>query len=210
MTDMKIGAIILAAGLSTRIGEFKPLLTIGPRTFLGHTIHLFATSGINDIVVVTGHRAEKLKQELAHYSCRAVLNENFTDGMFSSVQVGVKALDAEVEAFFLLPVDIPLVKTQTIEELLQAIKQDSSALIFYPEHQKRRGHPPLIRCDLNKSILGYDGQGGLRALFKRYDQLSRNIQVNDPFILLDADTQSDYTGLKEKYLNDPGSASYKN
>ncbi len=200
MGDRKIGAIILAAGLSTRMGKFKPLLSIGPKTLLGHAISLFQNNTIDDIVVVTGHQSGDLKQELARYPCRPVLNANFTDGMFSSLQVGVKNLDSANEAFFLLPVDIPLVQQETINKLIEAMDQDPRALVFYPEYQTRRGHPPLIRRDLAAAILSFAEQGGLRALFSRYHQQSRNVSVDDPYILLDADTQSDLVILKDHYL----------
>lgn len=200
---MQLGAIILAAGLSTRVGEFKPLLSIGPQTLLGHTISLFQSSGVDDIVVVTGHQSEDLKQELNRYSCRSVLNENFSNGMFSSVQVGVEALDTLSDAFFLLPVDMPLVRQETIINLMEEMEQDPHSLVFYPECQTRRGHPPLIRRDLAAAILSYDDQGGLRALLRRYRHKSRNVVVDDPYILLDVDTQNDLILLEDHYLNKP-------
>ncbi len=200
MAEMQVGAVILAAGLSTRMGTFKPLLSIGSRTLLGHAINLFQTSGIEDIVVVKGHQSEKLKQELSRYRCRSVLNENFADGMFSSVQSGVEALASANEAFFLLPVDIPLVQQCTVLTLLTAMDRDPSMLIFYPEYRSRRGHPPLLRFDLISEILSFNNQGRLKALLRRYHHHACNILVNDPFILLDIDTQSDLAFLQRQYL----------
>ena len=197
---MQIGAIILAAGSSSRMGAHKPLLSIGPKTLLGHAISLFESTGIDDIVVVTGHQSRDLQQELDRYPCRAVLNEHFHDGMFSSIQVGVNALDATCDAFFLLPTDIPLVGQDTIHTLMEAMDQDPLALVFYPEYQARRGHPPLIRCNLVSEILGYDDRGGLRALLRRYRSQSRTVAVDDPYILLDVDTQKDLDSLREGYL----------
>ncbi len=201
MAEMRVGAVILAAGLSTRMGDFKPLLSIGSRTLLGHAINLFQTSGIEDIVVVKGHQSEKLKLELSRYRCRSVLNENFADGMFSSVQSGVEALASANEAFFLLPVDIPLVQQDTVLTMLTAVNRDPAMLVFYPEYRSRRGHPPLLRFDLISEILRFKDRGGLKALLRRYHQQARNILVNDPFILLDVDTQSDLAFLSKQYLS---------
>ncbi len=200
MAEMRVGAVILAAGLSTRVGDFKPLLSIGSRTLLGHAINLFQTSGIEDIVVVKGHQSERLTQELSRYRCRSVLNENFADGMFSSVQSGVEALASANQAFFLLPVDIPLVQQRTILTLLAALNRDPARLVFYPEYRFRRGHPPLIRVDLISEILRFNDQGGLKALLRRYHQQTRNILVNDPFIVLDIDTQGDLAFIRKQYL----------
>lgn len=199
MADIKTGAIILAAGLSSRMDGFKPLLSIGSKTLLGHCISLFHTTGVDDIVVVTGHQTESLQQELNRYPCRSILNMNYNDGMFSSIQIGIRKLATETKAFFLLPVDIPLVKTDTIEKLIKAIEQDSSSIVFYPQYLERRGHPPLISCNLANAILSYEGQGGLRPLLKKYQQQTRNVSVEDPYILLDADTQNDLNILKKHY-----------
>lgn len=200
MARVKVGAVIPAAGFSSRMGDFKPLLSIGPRTLLGHTISLFQSCGLEDIVVVSGHRADDLKEELERYDCRSVLNEHHVDGMFSSIQAGVKALDPANKGFFLLPVDVPLVQEDTVERLIVAMSQDPSSLVFYPEYQARRGHPPLITSTLIADILSFDEQGGLRALFKRYEQRVRHVMVQDPYVLMDVDTRDDLAVLEEHYL----------
>jgi molybdenum cofactor cytidylyltransferase len=199
MAEMRVGAVILAAGLSNRMGDFKPLLSIGPRTLLGHTINLFQICGIADIVVVKGHKSQELQQELDRYHCPSVFHEQFAHGMFSSVQAGVKALDPANKAFFLLPVDIPLVQPSTVSTLLNALNQAPSALVFYPVYRSRRGHPPLIRSDLVDEILSFDDQGGLQVLLKKHHRHARNVPVNDPFILLDADTPDDLDFLREHH-----------
>lgn len=199
MADIRTGAIILAAGLSSRMDGYKQLLTIGQKTLLGHCLSLFHTTGVSDIIVVTGYRTESLQQELSQYPCRSVLNENYVDGMFSSVQVGIEKLAATTEAFFLLPVDIPLVEPDTITKLITTMEQNPSAMVVYPKYQKKRGHPPLISCNLVHAILSYKDRGGLRGLLKMHQQHSRNVSVDDPFILLDADTQKDLNLLKKHY-----------
>lgn len=199
MKNKSVGAIILAAGLSSRMGRLKPLITIGQRTLLGHAITLFNSVAVDDLVVVTGHQSEGLQQELDKYSCRSVHNPHYTDGMFSSVQAGVKSLAAGIEAFFLLPVDIPLVTRQTVIRVKKAIEQDSSLLVVYPEYETRRGHPPLISCELIYAILTSKDQGGLRTVLRSYHHQSGNVSVDDPFILLDTDTQHDVNLLKKFY-----------
>ena len=72
-------------------------------------------------------------------------------------------------------------------------------MLYYPQYQMRRGHPPLIRYDLAEEILAYDDPGGLRALLKRHQNRARNVSVEDPFILLDVDTREDLIRLKEQY-----------
>ena len=101
---MKIGALILAAGLSSRMDEFKPLLEVEGKSLIENAIALFKDTGIEEIVTVVGYRAETLIPIIETASSRYVVNENYQAGMFSSIQKGVVELKDACDAFFLLPV----------------------------------------------------------------------------------------------------------
>jgi molybdenum cofactor cytidylyltransferase len=88
----RTAAIILAAGYSSRMGTLKPILKIGKQTILKGVISLFHESGIEDVIVIVGHRGNELVPEIVNCGARPVTNEHYERGMFSSVQVGVKAL----------------------------------------------------------------------------------------------------------------------
>jgi CTP:molybdopterin cytidylyltransferase MocA len=197
MTNTNFSAIILAAGFSSRMGAFKPLLRIGGKTFIEHAISLFRTSGIEEIVTVVGHRAQEVLPVIQATASRHVLNENFADGMYVSVQTGVKALKHPGDAFFLLPVDIPLVRPATIRQLTVGFEQHRAPPVCYPLFQSKRGHPPLISARLIGPLLNYAGTGGLREFIRGYEKQSRSIPVEDPFIRLDADTPQDLLRLKQ-------------
>jgi CTP:molybdopterin cytidylyltransferase MocA len=201
MNKDNISAIILAAGFSSRMKGFKPLLRIGEKTFAEHAIALFKRAGIGDIVTVVGHLSEKLIPVVKAASSRYVINDNYHDGMYSSIQTGVNALKHSCDAFFLLPVDIPLVLPTTIGQLSNAFCKNPLSMVCYPQFQSRRGHPPLINSKLIDEILSYSGQGGLRAFLRRHENLAIYIPVEDPFIRLDADTPKDLLLLKEMILS---------
>lgn len=201
MNKDNISAIILAAGFSSRMKVFKPLLRIGEKTFAEHAIGLFKRAGIGDIVTVVGHLSEKLIPVVKEASSRYVINDNYHDGMYSSIQTGVNALKHSCDAFFLLPVDIPLVLPTTIRRLSNAFCKNSLSMVCYPQFQSRRGHPPLINSKLIDEILSYSGQGGLREFLRRHENLAISIPVEDPFIRLDADTPKDLLLLKEMILS---------
>ena len=197
MNKDNISAIILAAGFSSRMKRFKPLLRIGEKTFAEHAIALFKRAGIGDIVTVVGHLSEKLIPVVKAASSRYVINDNYHDGMYSSIQTGVNALKHSCDAFFLLPVDIPFVLPTTIQRLANAFCKNSLSLVCYPQFQSRRGHPPLINSKLVDEILSYSGQGGLREFLRSYENQAISIPVEDPFIRLDADTPKDLSLLRE-------------
>ncbi len=194
-----VTAIILAAGYSSRMGTFKPLLSFGGTTVLERAIELFRAAGISDIRVVVGHRAGELLPLLERMDVRPVLNERYQDGMFSSVVAAAESLEDERGAFFLLPVDIPLVRRQTVELLLRTY-QGGSTGILYPAFRGTRGHPPLLSCSYRTAIISFDGSGGLKTLLMQYEDDSATLECGDEGVLLDMDTPEDYERLHSLVL----------
>ena len=178
---------------------FKPLLRVGGQTFLEHAIGLFRQAGIEDIVTVMGHRAQELLPVVQAAVSRHVTNERYRDGMFSSIQAGIAALKDPVDAFFLLPVDIPLVRPATVRQLVDGFYGHLKPPVCHPRFQSRRGHPPLINAGLMDRILTYDGPDGMRGFLRVFEDQAIDIRVDDPFIHLDADSDEDLRGLREKY-----------
>ncbi len=190
-----VAAIILAAGYSSRMGEFKPMLPLGDKTVLERVIGLFHESGIDDVLVVVGNRAVDLLPLVENSNARPVINTHYRTGMFSSVVAGVKTLGEDVDAFFLLPVDIPLVGKRTVLELLRA-GRNNKFRILYPCFRGKRGHPPLIPACYRDDILNWSGGGGLKSCLARYEADSVDVEVTDERILLDMDTPEDYQRLQ--------------
>lgn len=177
------------------MGTFKPLMHLGAKTLLEHCVTLFNDNGIHEIIVVAGHRAEDIKAETKRLGCFHALNTQFQDGMFSSIQVGVRALSRHCDAFFLLPVDIPMVQAATVKRLVEAHDDKPFTPVYYPEHHSRRGHPPLISACLAEEILTYDGPAGMRGFLENYEDQSQTVTVEDQFILMDADTREQFFAL---------------
>lgn len=195
-----LAAIIVSAGYSFRMKRFKPLLSLGGSTVLEQAVHSFRDSGIKDIRVVVGHRANELLPVLDRLGVQAIVNPNFSEGMFSSVSAGVKSLPHGVEGFFLLPVDNPIVNRDTVEKLQNAFFSTEFGII-YPSYQGMRGHPPLISRRYVNEVLTWDKPGGMRALLEQYDHEALDVEVVDPGILLDMDTPEDYHQML-KYFGD--------
>ena len=191
MTGGRFGAVILAAGFSSRMGSFKPLMDLGGMTFLSRCVHVFREAGIGEPLVVTGHRAAEVGAEAGRLGAPTVHNAGFADGMFSSVRAAVASLPG-IEAFFLLPVDIALIRPATVTALLDAW----DGRVAYPLFEGERGHPPLIPASLAPAILAHDGRGGLQALLE--DRPSLDVPVWDRGILLDADTPDDFAVLRRR------------
>ncbi|MFH0784401.1 MAG: NTP transferase domain-containing protein [Pseudomonadota bacterium] len=186
---MNFAAIILAAGYSSRIGGFKPLMELGGQSLLGRSIALFRQAGIARISVVTGHRHTEVKAEAARFGISCIHNLDYSRGMYASVCAAVSHLSG-IDGFFLLPVDIPLIRPATIEALIAAFVGQA---VVYPCFNGLRGHPPLIPAMFIPAILGHSGEGGLKALLEEKNHL--DIAVWDQSILFDADTPNDFAML---------------
>jgi CTP:molybdopterin cytidylyltransferase MocA len=191
MHEEKIAALILAAGRSSRMGAFKPLMPLGGQTVLEILINLYRSVEISDMLVVLGHQAADVRPILEAQGIPWTINEQYDQGMFSSIQAGVKNLHPDCKAFFLHPADIPLVRPETINRLMN-IRGGETTSICYPCHEGRRGHPPLISTALIPAVLAFDEPGGMRALLSRYNGEALNIDCHDPGILMDIDAPEHY------------------
>ena len=191
MEKQALTAIILSAGLSSRLGDFKPLLSLGGELFLERVITLYRSAGVQDIRVVTGHRAGDVVALAGRCGARPVFNPDFAQGMFSSVVAGVSDLLPDCAGFFIHPVDIPLVRRQTLIDLQNAFKR-GEASVCYPTFLETRGHPPLISGNHVKALKTGMGQGGLREFLNRHEADAMNVPVVDRYILKDIDTPEDY------------------
>lgn len=194
----KIAALVLAAGYSSRMGDFKSLLTLGGIRVIERVIHTFRRAGITDITVVVGHRADELIPLLDSLEVRHVFNENYDAGMFFSIVKGVQSLQPETEAIFLLPGDMPLVKSHTVRLICRAFNK-VKADVIYPVFKKRRGHPPLIAASCFSGILSGNGIGGLRQILEERKGETYDVEVLDEGILLDLDTREDYQKINAEY-----------
>ena len=197
MNRPRFSAVILAGGLSTRMKQLKPLLPLGKTTVLNHVIDTFTQSKV-DVLLVTGSRREEIEAGVINRSITIIYNPDYEKGMFTSVKAGIRGIKPEYRAFFILPVDIPLVTTETIKELIAASMLNPHKII-YPVFNAERGHPPLIPNLLIPDILGWEKDGGLKAVLKTYEKRAVEVAVNDKFILFDIDTPEDYQELLDNY-----------
>lgn len=187
-----LAGVVLAAGLSARMGAFKPLLPLGERTVLEEAIATLGDGGVADVVVVTGHRGDELVPAIERAGARRAHNPRFADGMYTSAQAGVAALPAGLQAFFLLPCDIPRAGASTVRALARTRAAAGDPAVVYPIHQGRRGHPPLIAARLVAEILGSNPQGGLREVLHRFADEAIEVEVDESGILRDLDTRESY------------------
>lgn len=201
-TAGKTSAIVLAAGRSSRMGQTKAGLMLGTCSVLERVVQAFTEAMVDDVVVVTGHEPERLAGLLDTLPVRSVHNPDYDTGMFSSVLAGVAALPPDSEAFFIQPVDLPLVTARVFARLRTALT-DAAWGIAHPTCCGLRGHPPLLSGRYRELLLEEARDRDLGEFLEDYVTDSREVEVEDLSILLDMDTEADYRRASRFATVDP-------
>lgn len=195
---MVINGIITAAGLSSRMQAFKPLLKLKEKTIIEYSVESLLNAGVNRVVVVLGYRGGEVeallhdKYDLSRVLC--IHNPRYAEtDMLTSVKIGIEALNP-CDAFYLLPGDMPAVHTDTFTVLKEVMSRTQAAVAF-PAIDGHREHPPLISWSCKDTILEFDGEGGLREVWKQFEDRTAAVHVEDMGCLMDADTKEDYDNL---------------
>lgn len=194
-----IPAIVLAAGLSTRMGgRPKALLPLGGgQTFISHLVRAFLDAGVDDVVVVLGHQADAVAAALARDAAlaRVVINDQYRTGQFSSVLKGLDAIDRPgVTAMLMTLVDVPLVSASTIRAVVQRFR-DTGAPIVRPVRGHEHGHPVLVARPLFDLLRHADPATGAKPVVRAHVSPAGDVDVTDPGAFRDVDTEDEYARL---------------
>ncbi|MDO4622732.1 MAG: NTP transferase domain-containing protein [Eubacteriales bacterium] len=188
---MKIAALIVAAGRSSRMGNFKPMLQLGSITIAERVVTNFRQAGIQKIVMVTGYQAAELERHLANRNLIFLRNEKYAETqMFDSVRIGLEYLKDKADRILFCPVDVPLFTAETVHRLLE-----TDAPLVTPICDGVIGHPIVIRSDLVDKILAHSGERGLKGAMEASGAEHVYLEVSDEGIRHDADTPDDYEEL---------------
>lgn len=197
MEKSRVAAVIIAAGYSSRMGDFKPLMAIRGKAVIGRITRAFKYAGIDDIFVVGGFRGNELKESLPSFA-RFVLNPDFDEGMFTSIRKGAEAVkDLDIDGFLLAPVDTPLLTDHVISEVLECDPGDFAV----PTYLGKKGHPLYIPKKYIEEIINHDGTDGLKGVTEKYADTFQRIETGDISCVLDMDTPDDFKVIDEFWMN---------
>ncbi|NOY23921.1 MAG: nucleotidyltransferase family protein [Acidobacteria bacterium] len=189
MNREAVTGVVLAAGFSSRMGQFKPALPINEKPLLHYPVETLLTV-CEKVLVVTGYNREKIKELMRPFpSVTLVYNRDFKTGMFSSVKAGTAAV--QTSRFFLTPGDIPFFSQKTCEQLLSR-----HGSVISPVFNGKKGHPVLLNEAVHQEILSAPGTEILRNILHRHKTVL--MDTNDEGILVDIDTQTAYNRLKDQ------------
>jgi molybdenum cofactor cytidylyltransferase len=190
----KIWAIILAAGESKRMGFPKMLLDFDGKTMLERVIENVTASEIINILLVLGAEKDKLLQIVSKYPVKYCYNENYAEGMFSSVKCGVRNLPSDYEAAIIFQGDQPFITPDVSGIVINAYRSTGKGIVI-PTSGGKRGHPLLVDSKYRHEIELIDPTQGLRSLAHRFSDDVTEVETHNSGILKDFDTYTDYAEI---------------
>lgn len=193
----KTGAIIVAAGMSSRMGDFKPMLPFSNSTIARHNVAMLKALDLDPIVVITGFKADELQAHLFSMGVRFRKNEEYeTTQMFESVKLGLQELLDDCDRMLIMPMDLPGISVDTFRAVLAV-----EAPIVRTKYNNKAGHPIVIDRDTALEFLNYSGENGLKGAVHAHSVPPVDIDVFDEGINRDVDTPEEYNDLVKWYNN---------
>ena len=191
--------IILAAGISTRLGRPKQLIRVGDDLLLGRVVQTALDSDLEQVVLVLGHMAAAIREELSqrqldHPKLRVELNPRYEEGMSSSLQAGLRAVECQYPSIMVILGDMPLVQSDTINFLLNSFR-GSDKLICAPVFQGKRGLPVCFCKTLYPSLKRITGDIGARDILKKNIDTVLFVEVDKSDTIFDVNHESDVEKL---------------
>jgi molybdenum cofactor cytidylyltransferase len=189
-----IGAVILAAGQARRMGRNKMLLPYGASTVIETVVtEVTACPAVSDAVVVTGHEPDRITALLEPYPVRCVFNPAYARAeMLVSLQIGLRALSAQMQAALIVPGDHPRLRRDIIQRVVDAYQPE---MLVIPSYQMKRGHPILLDRAWWDELLALPETATLRDFIRAHEDRVRYVVVETDSVLQDVDTPEEYDAL---------------
>lgn len=162
-----IAGVLLAAGMSTRMGQNKLFLSLGGATVLERAVNAALQAGLDPLIVVVGHEAERVREALAGKPARLVFNPDYASGLNTSLRTGIRAVPDEMAAALVMLADMPRVDAAMIQTLIERWREAGTKLAV-----SRFGDviaPPIVYgAPLFAELRALDGDGCGKAVIKRH------------------------------------------
>ena len=195
-----LSGILLAAGLSRRMGEInKLLLEVDGAPMVVHAANRLMEADVDERIVVLGHEAGRVREALNGFDVRFVENPGYPQGMTSSIQAGVRAVSPASVGYLIALSDMPRLSPSTPAGVLAAFRAAEAlrpGAIVIPVYQGRRGHPVVFSVVYREEILAHDEPEGCRGIVKRHAHRVIEMPTEDEGAVWDVDTME--AGQKEK------------
>lgn len=194
--DLKISAVVLAAGQSSRMeGQHKLTLDVGGEPMIRRTVKAVSAIAPVEAIVVTGFAATGITSALAGLPVRCIHNPRYGEGQQTSVAVGVRSLRHFCHAVMVVPGDQCLLTPAHLADLVSAFRRAGDRSIVVPFHKGRRGNPVLFASHHIPEIAAGGFATGCRHLVERNADKVAQVEFESDAYVVDCDTPADYAAL---------------
>ena len=203
---MRTSCIVLAAGMSKRVGTPKQLLEVRGKPMLQHVVDLVRELGMTTVVVVLGSAAKSILGKVDFVGCQTVINECFSEGLASSLIVGFNTIRDAADSVVIFLGDQPFVEAETVRQLL-LVHGKTRLPLTVPVFKGTKGTPFIADASFLKPVLDdrellsgfrmFEGDQGAKLFFDRYENLTLNVGVEDSGVINDIDYLTDLARLAE-------------
>src|SRR3984957_13045515 len=203
-----LSAVVLAAGMSTRMGRNKLLLNFRGKPLIVHAVDTLLASEIDEVIVVLGHETEKVQDQLGRSiglankaargkPLRLVQNPDYQTGLSTSVRTGVEAVSREANGIMIYLADQPLLEPEDLNRIVAgfAAAKEINKSIVVPSFKGERGNPGVLEASLRVAILGIVGDVGCKGVIKRYPEKVYVIEMDNDHVVRDVDDIQAYERL---------------
>ena len=199
MTPPKIGAVVLAAGASSRMGGGNKLLTeLDGQPMVRRVVEAVLGSRASPVIVVTGNTADAVREALAKCPVSFINNPDFSIGLSSSLKFGLKVLPADCDGAVIVLGDMPAVTPALIDNLIGAFAPAEGRAICVATHGGKRGNPVLFARRFFEEIEFIEGDVGARGLIGAYPELVCEVEMESDAPLIDIDTAEDLAAYRRR------------
>ncbi len=203
-----VSAVVLAAGMSTRMGQNKLLLNFRDKPLIVHAVDTLLASDIDEVILVLGHETEKVRDQLerriglankaaTEKPVRLVQNPDYQNGLSTSVRTGVEAVSRQANSIMIYLADQPLLEPEDVNRIVAgfAAAKEIDKSIVVPFFRGERGNPVILDASLRDSILGIVGDVGCKGVIKRYPEKVYAIEMENDHVVRDVDDVQAYERL---------------
>lgn len=188
-TNLKISLILMSAGTSQRMKECKQLMKLPNGDILTeYTLKKYLKFPFYEIIVVLGREKEKLQKILKKYDVKIIYNENYINGIGTSVACGVKNLSKSSCACMMALADMPKISIEIISKLVNYYKINQENIII-PTKNNRRGNPTIFPSKFYRELQELKADKGGSIVIKNNPKFVKEIEVESDDIFFDIDNK---------------------
>ncbi len=190
---MRVDAVVLAAGLSSRMKQNKLMLPFMGTTIIRHTVLTILESNVEKVIIITGNNEDLIRTELEDLNVIFVYNEHYKTGQSTSVCLGVETSDDSDGIMFFMG-DQPMIKSHFIDDMIETFKEMDETILV-PYCKDKRGNPVLFNKKWYKELLKVTGDYGGRFIIENNLNDVRRYCLEDELFFTDVDTIEKYNDL---------------